>query len=172
MTLHPMGPREAKDKMLNVIQKAGADCNKVIFGHLDHYSDQDDLLNLLKAGCYIELDVFGWEDTSLELIMPSAKFGNDQERIENIGQIIEISHIGGYILPYLKNDKTKIFLNKKNNIENINLDYPKIWFQIEQINYATRSCFTENNQFLYQNMQCGKNIKNREGRDMYVTSQT
>ena len=34
--------------------------------------------------------MFGWEDTSLELIMPSARFGNDQERIENIGQIIEM----------------------------------------------------------------------------------
>ena len=90
MTLHPVGPREAKDQILNVIQKAGADCNKVIFGHCDHYSDKEDLLNLLKAGCYIELDVFGWEDTSLELIMPSARFGNDQERIENIGQIIEM----------------------------------------------------------------------------------
>ena len=90
MTLHPVGPRDAKDKILNIIQKAGADCNRVIFGHSDHYSDPDDLLNLLNAGCYIELDVFGWEDTSLELIMPTVRFGNDQERIEHIAQIVEM----------------------------------------------------------------------------------
>ncbi|PZC46441.1 MAG: phosphotriesterase-related protein [Chloroflexi bacterium] len=92
MTLHPVGPRESKDNILNAIQKAGGNCEKVIFGHLDHYSNLDDLLNLLKAGCYIQLDVFGWEDTSLELIMPGVKFGNDNERIDIIAELVDMGY--------------------------------------------------------------------------------
>ena len=93
LTLHTAGPRRAKDEILKTLIEAGANPKKVIFGHSDGYVDRDGIRALAEAGCYIELDVFGWEDTSLERLMPGVRFNNDAERMQNIATIAEMGFL-------------------------------------------------------------------------------
>ncbi len=93
LTLHTGGPRAAKDEILRVLLEAGANPAKIIFGHSDGYVDPDDLRALAEAGCYIQLDVFGWEDTSIERVMPGVRFTTDAERLQSIANIAEMGFI-------------------------------------------------------------------------------
>ena len=93
VTLHTGGPREAKCEILDALLEGGANPRKVIFGHSDGYLDPDDLRTLAEAGCYIQLDVFGWEDTSIERILPGFRFTNDAERLQSIANIAEMGYI-------------------------------------------------------------------------------
>ncbi len=93
VTLHTGGPREAKCEILDALLEGGANPRKVIFGHSDGYLDPDDLRALAEVGCYIQLDVFGWEDTSIERILPGFRFTNDAERLQSIANIAEMGYI-------------------------------------------------------------------------------
>ena len=93
LTLHAGGPKGSKNQTLDTLLEAGANPEKIIFGHSDGLKDGDGLRALGEAGCYIQLDVFGWEDTSLERVMPSVRFTTDAERLEIIATIAEMGFI-------------------------------------------------------------------------------
>lgn len=93
LTLHTGGPRAAKDEILQALLEGGANPKKIIFGHSDGYLGRDDLRILAEAGCYIQLDVFGWEDSSMELVLLGVRFTNDAERLQSIANIAEMGFI-------------------------------------------------------------------------------
>jgi phosphotriesterase-related protein len=93
LTLHSPGDWKAKHEVLQVLLEAGANPQKIIFGHSDGFRDRDGLRALAEAGCYIQLDVFGWEDTSLERVMPGVRFTSDAERLEIIADVAEMGFI-------------------------------------------------------------------------------
>ena len=91
LTLHTGGPRAAKDEILSTLTDSGANPEKVIFGHSDGYEDIEGLRVLAEAGCYIQLDVFGWEDTSIDLLFPGeVGFTNDSERLRSMATVAEM----------------------------------------------------------------------------------
>ena len=66
----------------------------MIFGHSDGYEDIEGLRVLAEAGCYIQLDVFGWEDTSIDLLFPGeVGFTNDSERLRSMATVAEMGFI-------------------------------------------------------------------------------
>jgi phosphotriesterase-related protein len=93
LTLHAPDDRALREQVLQTLLEAGANPEKVIFGHSDGFRDRDGIRALAEAGCYIQLDVFGWEDTSLERVMPEVCFTTDTERLEIIASIAEMGFI-------------------------------------------------------------------------------
>ncbi len=93
LSLHSGGPKGSKNETLDILLEAGANPKKVIFGHSDDLMDRDGLRALGEAGCYIQLDVFGWEDTSLERVVPGVRFTTDAERLQIIATIAEMGFI-------------------------------------------------------------------------------
>jgi phosphotriesterase-related protein len=93
LTLHSPGNLAAKEEVLRTLLEGGANPGKIIFGHSDGFMDRDGLRALAEAGCYIQLDVFGWEDSSLERIMPGVRFTTDAERLQIIADIADMGFI-------------------------------------------------------------------------------
>jgi phosphotriesterase-related protein len=93
LTLHAPGDRALRDTVLQTLLEAGANPEKIIFGHSDGFGHRDGIRALAEAGCYLQLDVFGWEDTSLERVMPGVRFTTDAERLEIIASIAEMGFI-------------------------------------------------------------------------------
>ena len=93
LTLHSPDDRVAKEEVLQTLLEGGANPEKIIFGHSDGFRDRDGLRALAEAGCYIQLDVFGWEDSSLERIMPGVRFTTDAERLQIIADIADMGFI-------------------------------------------------------------------------------
>lgn len=81
-------------EVVNILQKLGADLEKVIICHVDGHTNVDYCKELLRKGCYIEFDHFGkeyrevWNDGIY--IIP-----NDLERLNTIRTLIESD--SGYI---------------------------------------------------------------------------
>ena len=93
ITLHAGGALGHKREILAALREGGADPGRVIFGHSDGFVDREGLRMLAEEGCYIQLDVFGWEDTSVERALPGFRFVNDQERLGSIAWLAEMGHI-------------------------------------------------------------------------------
>jgi phosphotriesterase-related protein len=93
LTLHVPGDTALRQEVLQTLLEAGANPEKVIFGHSDGFRDLDGIRALAEAGSYIQLDVFGWEDTSLEGVMPGVRFTTDAERLETVAAIAEMGFI-------------------------------------------------------------------------------
>ena len=88
ISIHPGRDEAAPFEILDVLEKAGADLERVVMGHLDRtISDQQTLLALARRGCYLEFDLFGWEVSYYplsDLDMP-----NDGQRITFIRGLVE-----------------------------------------------------------------------------------
>ena len=93
ITLHAGGTWERKREILDALVEGGADPARVIFGHSDGFVDREGLRMLAGEGCYVQLDVFGWEDTSVELALPGFRFVNDAERLAIIAALAEMGFI-------------------------------------------------------------------------------
>lgn len=82
---HPQAPLEA----MRVVRDAGGDPTRVIMSHLDRTLwGPEDLLELARTGCYLELDLFG-QESSYYAFNPDARRPNDRTRIEWIQALIE-----------------------------------------------------------------------------------
>ncbi len=66
VTIHPGTDTASPPQILGVLVDAGADPGKVIMGHLDSYNDTGMLEELVDAGCYVQWDIFGFEDSSFD----------------------------------------------------------------------------------------------------------
>ncbi|RBQ21008.1 aryldialkylphosphatase [Spongiactinospora rosea] len=75
---HPGAPLAA----MRTIADAGGDPARVIMSHIDRTLWQaDDLLELARTGCYLELDLFG-QESSYYAFNPDARRPNDRTRVE------------------------------------------------------------------------------------------
>ena len=62
LNIHPGRMDESPQQILQIVDKAGADLNRVVMDHLDRtaYSFET-MLEIAKSGCYLEFDCFGSE---------------------------------------------------------------------------------------------------------------
>jgi phosphotriesterase-related protein len=94
VTVHPGRNDGAPLEIIEVLSTAGADLNRVVINHMDRcgYS-LETRLSLLKAGCYIEYDLFGFEGYyPARVALAEGKLPdmpNDLGRIKEILNLIE-----------------------------------------------------------------------------------
>ena len=89
INIHSGRSAESHPLIIKILEKAGADPRRVVLSHLDrHTYPFESIVEVAKAGCYIEFDIFGKEGyhpQRYELLdMP-----NDAERINRIIRLIE-----------------------------------------------------------------------------------
>ena len=62
INVHPGRHREAPLEIVDVIQSAGGDVNRLVMSHIDRtFADFDDAVELADTGCVLEYDFFGIE---------------------------------------------------------------------------------------------------------------
>ena len=86
--IHPGRHETAPLEIIEVLDEAGADVERVIMGHLDRtIADFDTLRSLAETGCYLEWDLFGNESSHYPLAnmdMPS-----DGQRMDVIKRVVD-----------------------------------------------------------------------------------
>lgn len=85
--IHPGRDETAPMEILEILSKAGADLTKTIMGHLDRtIFRRDQLKKIAEAGCYLEWDLFGNEQSYYPLD-PNIDMPNDAKRMDDIAWI-------------------------------------------------------------------------------------
>jgi phosphotriesterase-related protein len=64
----------------------------VIVGHLDSLANRQELKELAETGCFLEYDIFGWENTTIEVHAPIFMM-SDLQRMETLEYLIEEGHL-------------------------------------------------------------------------------
>ena len=89
--VHPGFHPDSPPHILETLTAAGANPSRVIMGHLDVFrTDRGWLRELADAGCYMEWDTYGLEDTSLGGgNLDHAQVASDAQRIDRLAYMIE-----------------------------------------------------------------------------------
>ena len=103
MSVHPGRNSKAPFEIIEILGEAGADLSRVIMCHIDaRVRDHSERGELLKTGCVLEYDLWGWEghfpsywtaDDFLDL-------PNDTQRIYEIRQLIEEGYINQIVISH------------------------------------------------------------------------
>ncbi|MAX04535.1 MAG: aryldialkylphosphatase [Dehalococcoidia bacterium] len=94
ISIHPGGHDESPMQIVGELAKAGSDNSNMIMGHLDFaIEDPDKLLELADTGCFLEYDIFGFEETNLVYLGEYMRMKSDVDRIEAIEFLIEKGYI-------------------------------------------------------------------------------
>ncbi|MFI7124825.1 phosphotriesterase [Nonomuraea sp. NPDC050153] len=89
LQIHPGRHPEAPLAAVRTVMDAGGDPTRVIMSHLDRTLWRaEDLLELARTGCYLELDLFG-QESSYYAFNPDARRPNDRTRVEWLQLLIE-----------------------------------------------------------------------------------
>jgi len=98
LTIHPGRLDESPLQIVDIIKKAGADMSRVVIEHIDRtaYSFET-MVEIAKAGCYLEFDCF-----SMEGYYPR-RYGvfdipNDAQRVNYIIRLIELGHLNQVLI--------------------------------------------------------------------------
>ncbi len=78
-------------EIIKILGDAGADLSRTVMCHVDDWGDCPAILSkLLKAGCYLEYDTFGWEAVSVPIPQEGRVLDiiSDAQRITYITQLI------------------------------------------------------------------------------------
>ena len=88
--VHPGLHPDAVLEIMNILTKAGADPRRVIMGHLDAIRPMSAIRDLAQAGCYVEYDRFGSEDTSFDYEVGEVRPDpvSDVQRMESLEYLI------------------------------------------------------------------------------------
>ena len=85
--IHPGRDETAPLEIFEVLAEAGADLGRTIIGHLDRtVFRHDTLLKIAEAGCFMEWDLFGREE-SYYPANPAIDMPNDATKMDDIGWI-------------------------------------------------------------------------------------
>ena len=103
LSAHPGRGNQAPFEVMEILREAGADLSRVIMCHIDaRLRDHSERVRLLKSGCVLEYDLWGWEghfpsywtsDSFLDL-------PNDTQRIYEIRQIIEEGYLDQIVISH------------------------------------------------------------------------
>lgn len=94
ISVHPGAHDDSCMEILDVLVEAGADPANVIMGHLDFaMKDSAKLLELAEAGCYMEHDLFGFEDSGLYYMGQYPEMKSDAQRIEALEILVSNGHL-------------------------------------------------------------------------------
>ena len=94
--IHPGFDPDSPPAIIETLTGAGLDPSRIIMGHLDLVPhDFAWLKDLAQSGCYMEWDIFGWEDTMAPMPLSSdvESMGNIEYAIsEGFGDKILVAH--------------------------------------------------------------------------------
>jgi phosphotriesterase-related protein len=97
VNVHPSRDDRSLMEIISILDEGGADLRRVVISHVGHFGFTDEtLVQLAKAGCYLEFDTFGHPALPVEafeaerrlLEMPS-----DAQRIYHLRRFIELGYI-------------------------------------------------------------------------------
>ena len=97
ITLHPGFDPQSPPAILDELHRAGADLSRVVMGHLDTFHDYGLLAELAAAGCYLQWDTYGNEETLFgevgsgsgsRLDMPS-----DEQRLDALEHMVGLGYL-------------------------------------------------------------------------------
>ena len=99
ISIHPGAHDDSPMQIVEELVQAGADVKNIIMGHLDFaIDDHDKLLELADTGCFLEYDIFGFEETNLVYLGEYMRMKSDSDRIEAIEFLIERGHLGQIVI--------------------------------------------------------------------------
>lgn len=85
--IHPGREEEAPFEILDILDKEGADVERVVMGHIGRtYAVVERVIELAKTGCYLHYDQFGWESSYFSYGVMD--FPNDAQRMDYIQRLI------------------------------------------------------------------------------------
>jgi phosphotriesterase-related protein len=88
ITIHPGRHPDAPNEIMELLIRAGSSADRVIMSHCDRTLFQEEhFLQAAATGCYLELDLFGWE-TSYYPWEIQGRFPTDAARIDAIRTLI------------------------------------------------------------------------------------
>ena len=89
--IHPGFHASSPAHIVGVLLDAGADPSGVIVGHLDFIQSIETIEWLAGTGCFMEWDIFGFEDSNLAAgAPPPIVVPTDAQRIERIERVFEL----------------------------------------------------------------------------------
>ncbi len=92
LLVHPGRDETSPLQIIEVLAEAGADLNRTIMGHLDRTVFlHDTLTRIAEAGCYLEWDLFGKEESHYAL-NPKIDMPNDAKRMNDIAWAASEGH--------------------------------------------------------------------------------
>ena len=93
ITIHPFSHPGGRMEIVETLVGAGADPTQIIMGHSDSFNEPGELRALAQTGCYIEIDIFGWEDSSRAQRTKGSNFVNDEQRIDSVELLVGEGHL-------------------------------------------------------------------------------
>src|SRR5262249_30820035 len=92
LTIHPGRSQKAPMEIVRLLDRAGADLSRTVMGHLElRLVELASYVEIARAGCYVELDLFGHESSYYplsDLDMP-----NDGRRIELVTRLADAGYL-------------------------------------------------------------------------------
>lgn len=99
ISIHPGGHDDSPMQIVDELRDAGGDIKNTIMGHLDFaIEDPDKLIELAETGCFLEYDIFGFEETNLVYLGEYMRMKSDADRIEAIEFLIEKGHLNQIVI--------------------------------------------------------------------------
>eukprot|EP01127_Copromyxa_protea_P001062 TRINITY_DN109_c0_g5_i3.p1 TRINITY_DN109_c0_g5~~TRINITY_DN109_c0_g5_i3.p1 ORF type:complete len:317 (-),score=74.21 TRINITY_DN109_c0_g5_i3:234-1184(-) len=90
ISIHPGYSKESPFKILDILEKAGANLSRVIMGHVDRgILDYVDLVSLAQRGCVLEFDQFGWGCSFNHALAHHITYPSDFDRCKTIKRLID-----------------------------------------------------------------------------------
>ncbi|XP_054288040.1 phosphotriesterase-related protein [Macrosteles quadrilineatus] len=148
VSFHPGRDSRAPFEIMRIYLEAGGDKNRAIMSHLDRTLTEDkDLLEFAKLGCFCQFDLFGTECSFYQL-NPSLDMLSDAQRVDKIVRLItegrtaqilmshdihtkhRLVHFGGHGFSHILNNITPKMLIKKisqKTIDDIFIKNPAAW---------------------------------------------
>ncbi len=103
LSVHPGRNRKAPFEIIEILGEAGAELSRVIMCHIDvRIRDHDGRCELLKTGCVVEYDLWGWEGhfPSYWTAENFMDIPNDTQRIYEVRQLIEEGYIDKIVISH------------------------------------------------------------------------
>ena len=107
LSIHPGRNPAAPLDAIDIVKSAGGDPKRTIICHLDRtIFDIEDYLALAKTGCYLEMDLFGWETRHYPL--SDIDMPNDATRIDNAVELVNSGYIAQVLLSHDVDSKLRL----------------------------------------------------------------
>lgn len=102
LNIHPGRKEECPLEIVEVLDDAGADISRVIMSHIDaRIRSHKERCKLLKTGCYIEYDLWGWEGHfPLYFTGDLLDLPNDTQRVYDLLQLIDEGYLNQILISH------------------------------------------------------------------------
>lgn len=109
LQVHPGRDRQAPLDVVRQVESAGGDATRLVVAHIDRtLTDVEDMLELARTGCFLELDLFGQE--SSYYAMGDVDRPNDAQRIDALTALADAGF--GHQLVIAQDICQKVYLQR------------------------------------------------------------